>query len=96
MCVCVFMFMLNFLTIFGYLLQFIHSFYNSIPAVGVLTLFYGGMLDLSKILMFPLNDDSFYKDAAVNMDIGVLIRESYVCSSYWKDGIETLPFVKWE
>ena len=60
--------------------------------MGVLTLFYGGMLDLSKILMFPLNDDSFYENAAVNMDIGVLIRETYVSSSQWKSGIETLPF----
>ena len=73
-------------------------FYNlqfySVPGVGLLTLFYGGMLDLSKILLFPLgnNDDSYYTDNSVNMDIGVLIRESNVGSNRWKSGVETLPF----
>ena len=30
----------------------------SIPAVGLLTLFYAGLLDLSKILLDPLDNDS--------------------------------------
>ena len=66
----------------------------SIPAVFLLNLFYGGMLDLSKILLFPLEEssDDFYKDTSVNMDIGVLIRESNVNSNRWKAGLETLPF----
>lgn len=66
----------------------------SIPAVGLLNVFYGGMLDLAKILLFPLenNEDDFYRDTSVNMDIGVLIRESNVNSKRWKTGLETLPF----
>jgi len=48
--------------------------------VGLLTLFYGGMLDLSKVLLFPMEDDdtSFCKDTAVNMDVDVLIRDTNV------------------
>ena len=65
----------------------------SIPAVGLLTLFYSGLLDLSKILLDPLdNDVQFYEDSSVNMDIGVLIRESNSGSNRWKNGLETLPF----
>lgn len=49
-------------------------------AVGLLTLFYGGMLDLSKVLLFPMEDDdtSFCKETAVNMDVDVLIRDTNV------------------
>ena len=67
----------------------------SVPAVGLLNLFYGGMLDLSKLLLFPLgnNVDPFYKDDAVNMDIGVLIRETNADSKRWKRGLKaSLPF----
>jgi len=65
----------------------------SIPAVGLLNIFYGGMLDLAKILLFPLESKSdFYKDKSVNMDVGVLIRESNVGSKQWSSGVETLPF----
>ncbi|KAL3927211.1 MAG: hypothetical protein SGARI_005383, partial [Bacillariaceae sp.] len=65
----------------------------SVPAVGLLTLFYSGLLDLSKILLDPLdNDAEFYANSSVNMDIGVLIRESNAGSNRWKIGLETLPF----
>jgi predicted membrane chloride channel (bestrophin family) len=65
----------------------------SVPAVGILTLFYSGLLDLSKILLDPLdNDAEFYADSSVNMDIGVLIRESNTASGRWKVGLESLPF----
>jgi hypothetical protein len=59
--------------------------------VGLLTLFYAGLLDLSKILLDPLdndNDESY--DSPVNVDIGVLIRESN--STRWKYSAEMLPF----
>lgn len=65
----------------------------SIPAVGILNIFYSGMLDLAKILLDPMDNDSeFYKDSAVNMDIGVLIREGNDGSNRWKTGLEKLPF----
>jgi len=63
----------------------------SIPAVGLLTLFYAGLLDLAKILLDPLDNDEFY-DAPVNFDIGVLIRESNAGSTRWKYSAEMLPF----
>ena len=68
--------------------------FPSIPAVGLLNLFYGGLLNLSKILMFPLeNDDTdFTKNTGVNMDIGVLIRESNIGSNRYKSAIDKLPF----
>ncbi len=66
----------------------------SIPAVGLLNLFYGGLLNLSKILMFPLenNDCDFTKTTGINMDIGVLIRESNVGANRYKSAIDKLPF----
>ena len=64
----------------------------SISAVGLLTLFYAGLLDLAKILLDPLDNDEFY-DAPVNVDIGVLIRESNAGSTRWKYAAEILPFV---
>lgn len=63
----------------------------SIAAVGLLTLFYSGLLDLAKILLDPLDNDGFY-DASVNVDIGVLIRESNSGSTRWKYSAELLPF----
>ncbi len=63
----------------------------SIPAVGLLTLFYAGLLDLSKIFLDPLDNDEYY-DAHLNMDIGVLIRETNAGSSRWKYAAEMLPF----
>eukprot|EP00536_Pseudo-nitzschia_multiseries_P005728 jgi/Psemu1/191283/e_gw1.112.6.1 len=67
----------------------------SVPAVGLLTLFFGGILDLSKILLFPLQEDddsSFSKNTSVNMDVGVLIRETNVGPNQWKSGMSKLPF----
>jgi len=68
---------------------------SSVPSVGLLTLFFGGILDLSKILLFPLqsdDDSSFSKNTSVNMDIGALIRETNAGPSQWKGGISKLPF----
>jgi predicted membrane chloride channel (bestrophin family) len=63
----------------------------SIPAVGLLTLFYAGLLDLAKILLDPLDNDEYY-DAPVKFDIGVLIRESNSGSTCWKYSAEVPPF----
>ncbi|KAL9188941.1 hypothetical protein ACHAXT_011431, partial [Thalassiosira profunda] len=72
----------------------------SILAVGVLTLFYSGLLDLAKIFLDPLDNDSYSlrglaNDSSyngINMDIGVLIREGNAGSTRWKSGATLLPF----
>ena len=46
----------------------------SIPAVGVLTLFYSGLNNLAKIFLDPLNNEEFCENS-IFMDLGVLIRE---------------------
>ena len=63
----------------------------SIAAAGLLTLFYAGLLVLSKVLLDPLDNDEYY-DETVNMDIGVLIRETNNASVRWKYNAEILPF----
>ncbi|CAJ1948501.1 unnamed protein product [Cylindrotheca closterium] len=63
----------------------------STPAVALLTIFYSGLLDLSKLLLDPLDNDDFYNDS-VNMDIPVLIRESNSGSTRWSQGAQCLPF----
>jgi len=66
----------------------------SVLAVGILNVFFSGLNDLAKILLDPLDncDQSFYKDSSVNMDVGVLIRQSNAGSTRWKIGLEELPF----
>lgn len=65
----------------------------SVPAVGLLTLFYAGILILAKILLDPLDNDEYYSDSVpVNVDIGVLIRECNAACVFWKYSAETLPF----
>ena len=63
----------------------------SILSVGILTLFYSGLLDLAKIFLDPLDNDDFCNES-INMDIGVLIREGNAGSTRWKDGAAILPF----
>mmetsp|Transcript_12922 Transcript_12922/g.27370 ORF Transcript_12922/g.27370 Transcript_12922/m.27370 type:complete len:629 (+) Transcript_12922:32-1918(+) len=63
----------------------------SILSVGILTLFYSGLLDLAKIFLDPLGNDEWCKEN-VNMDIGVLIREGNAGSTRWKNGAAVVPF----
>lgn len=63
----------------------------AVPAVGILTLFYSGMLDAAKMMLDPIENDEFY-GLDRGMDIGVLIRESNAGSTRWKKALETLPF----
>lgn len=63
----------------------------SIFCVGILTLFYTGLLDLAKIFLDPLNNEKFTKNS-IYMDIGVLIRESNAGSIRWKNAGAHLPF----
>jgi CRP-like cAMP-binding protein len=64
----------------------------SILAVGILTLFYSGLLDLSKMFLDPLDNEDHYQSTSINIDMGVLIREINAGSTRWKLGAEQLPF----
>ena len=63
----------------------------SVIAVGILTFFYTGLLDLAKVFLDPLNNEGFAK-SSLNMDLGVLLRESNAGSVRWKDSGSQLPF----
>ena len=62
----------------------------SILSVGVVTLFYSGLLHLAQIFLDPLDNDNVFGEN-VNCDIGVLIRKSNSGSTRWKEGVSTLP-----
>jgi predicted membrane chloride channel (bestrophin family) len=63
----------------------------SVIAVGILTLFYTGLLDLAKIFLDPLNNENFSENS-IFMDLGVLVRESNAGSTRWRNSGERLPF----
>jgi len=64
---------------------------KSVLCVGIMTLFYTGLLDLAKIFLDPLNNENYSKNS-IYMDLGVLIRESNAGSTRWKNGGAKLPF----
>jgi Bestrophin, RFP-TM, chloride channel len=64
----------------------------SFLCIGILALFYEGMLDLSKVLLDPLENED-YCDGGIEMDLGVLIQESNAGSIRWKKAGASLPFV---
>ena len=64
----------------------------SILCVAMLTLFYEGLLDLSKIFLDPLNNED-YCEGGIDMDLGVFIRESNAGSTRWMDGLSAMPAV---
>jgi hypothetical protein len=63
----------------------------SVISVGLLTLFYTGMMDLAKIFLDPLNNEG-YSRSAIYMDLGVLIRESNAGSTRWFNSASQLPW----
>jgi len=63
----------------------------SVICVGIMTLFYTGLLDLAKIFLDPLDNEEFTKNS-IDLDIGVLIRESNAGSTRWKNAGASLPF----
>lgn len=59
-------------------------------ASAVLTVFFVGLLDLSKVMLDPLDNED-YLDHMIEMNVGVFIRESNGGSTrFWK-GAEYLP-----
>jgi len=63
----------------------------SVLAVGMLTLFYSGLLDLGKVFLDPLNNED-YCENSIYVDLGVFVRESNAGSVRWKNGAASLPF----
>jgi len=64
----------------------------SVFAVGLITLFNTGSLNLAKIFLDPLNNENFCEEDANFMDLAVLIKESNGASTRWKRVGEKLPF----
>jgi len=65
----------------------------SIFCVGLITLFYSGLLDLAKIFLDPFDNQNFKKTAInLGMDLGVLTRESNAGSTIFKASATKLPF----
>jgi len=65
----------------------------TIACVGMLTFFYGGLLDLSKVFLDPCDNDELWAlKGAVYMDLSVLIREGNAGSTIWKNSASILPF----
>ena len=63
----------------------------SVVCVGILTVFYSGLLDLAKIFLDPLDNEDFCRNS-IYMDLAVLIRESNAGSTRWVNGAARLPF----
>ena len=63
----------------------------SLVCVGIITLFYTGLLNLAKIFLDPLDNENFSGNS-FDMDIGVLVRESNEGSTRWKNAGARLPF----
>lgn len=63
----------------------------SLICVGIITLFYTGLLNLAKIFLDPLDNENFSGDS-FDMDLGVLIREANSGSTRWKNAGARLPF----
>ena len=60
-------------------------------AVGLLTFFYIGLVDLAKVFLDPLDNEDYCQES-VKIDLSVLIRESNAGSIRWKNGAAILPF----
>lgn len=62
----------------------------SVLAVGILTLFFHGLLNLAKVFLDPLDNED-YAEGCVYLDLIVLIRESNAGSTRWMKGVVTHP-----
>lgn len=64
--------------------------YFAIAAVGILSIFFAGLLDLSKVMLDPLDNED-YCDGVIDINVGVFIRESNGGSVRFYKGAEHLP-----
>jgi len=58
----------------------------SVLMVGILTLFYHGLLILAKVFLDPLDNED-YCEGCTYLDLAVLIRESNAASTKWINGV---------
>lgn len=68
-------------------------YYWSIPAVGILTLFYKGILTLSLMFLDPVDNDAYHSKfiESTGFDVGVLVREVNAGSMRWAGCASALP-----
>lgn len=65
----------------------------SILGVGIVALFYTGLMDLAKLFLDPLNNERYSSKAiSMGMDLGVLTRESNNSSNHYKESGAKIPF----
>jgi len=62
----------------------------TIPTVGIMTIFFGGLLDISKVMLDPLDNED-YCDGVIDINVGVFIRQANYGAIKFKQGAETLP-----
>eukprot|EP00567_Pseudictyota_dubia_P006863 CAMPEP_0197455208 /NCGR_PEP_ID=MMETSP1175-20131217/40174_1 /TAXON_ID=1003142 /ORGANISM="Triceratium dubium, Strain CCMP147" /LENGTH=478 /DNA_ID=CAMNT_0042988999 /DNA_START=207 /DNA_END=1643 /DNA_ORIENTATION=+ len=63
----------------------------AIPCTGLLTLFYGGLLDLAKVFLDPLDNED-YAETDTEMDLSVLTNEISSEAVGWERGADMLPW----
>ena len=61
----------------------------SVLSVGILTVFFSGLLDLAKVFLDPLDNED-YREGCVYMDLAVLIREANGASVRWMESAAVL------
>lgn len=64
--------------------------YFTIATVGILSIFFAGLLDLAKVMLDPLDNED-YCDGVIDINVGVFIRESNSGSVKFAKGAEYLP-----
>ena len=57
--------------------------------IGILTIFYHGLLILAKVFLDPLDNEDFC-EGCVYVDLAVLLRENCAAVEKWVDGAETM------
>mmetsp|Transcript_16741 Transcript_16741/g.23640 ORF Transcript_16741/g.23640 Transcript_16741/m.23640 type:complete len:436 (-) Transcript_16741:133-1440(-) len=62
----------------------------SIPTVGIMTAFFSGLLDLSKVMLDPFDSED-YCEGVIDVNVGVFIRQSNYGAVKFRDGGEFLP-----
>jgi len=62
----------------------------TIPTVAIMTIFFGGLLDVSKVMLDPLDNED-YCDGVIDINVGVFIRQANYGAIKFKQGAETLP-----
>mmetsp|Transcript_16394 Transcript_16394/g.23127 ORF Transcript_16394/g.23127 Transcript_16394/m.23127 type:complete len:438 (+) Transcript_16394:105-1418(+) len=62
----------------------------AIPTVAIMTAFFGGLLDLSKEMLDPFDNED-YCDGVIDINCGVFIRQANYGAVKFKDGAEILP-----